>query len=384
MKHLTLIFICLSFISCGNLSENYRGIGATDFVSKVQLVKQGQLIIELDSVTPPRVTSYVYLPDEEALVIMNVINNSLYKYNLNSGELMSIETFPKEGPEGVGQFANTTEFVYQGDSIFFHDRSRRTLVIVGASRNVIYKTAFSKKYDSTPYGMWDNWINPYENGYSMSGAPTRSALKIVPDELDSLEFFFDPKDSSLTRLYMPIPEVYKGERWLPEVMRYFRQYNLRKKEYIYSWPISDSIYIKDAFGHLRSSYMGTNNYVRNVPLPSDVEPYVFNQKRKLDYYYEQGEYNFLYYDQFRNMLFRYAFSGIKDGQVDINTPFKDKNLFDRTLIISDGEYNKVGEFSADIYVPYVAVFTKDHILLLRETEDEDYLVFDQFKVDYNE
>ena len=130
--------------------------------------------------------------------------------------------------------------------------------------------------------------------------------------------------------------------------------------------------------------MGTNNYVRNVPLPDNVEPYVFNQKLKLDYYYEQGEYSYLYYDRFRDMLFRYAFSGIKEDRVDINTPFKNKDLFDRTLIISDGNYNKIGEFNADMYLPYVSIFTEESIFLLREVEDEDFLVFDKFKVLLNE
>lgn len=388
MRLTTSLSISLIFgiflISCGKKSSEPVEFETSNLESPVRLIKNGQLILEIDSVTPADVTAYAHLPDDNAILIMNIFTNSLYKYSLETGDLLSIDAYPVEGTNAVGEFKNTTELYVQGDSIIFHDRNSQNLIIVDSEKRIIHKTNFRKNYVQVPYGMWSNWINPYKDGYSLSAALIYYAFDIIPNSVDSTEFFYNPKTEELSRLYLPIPDVYKGKRWLAEVMRYYREYNPKTNDYVYSWPISDSLFVKDQLGNVRGYYMGAESYKKNVPLPDRWRPVVADLKRKLDYYYEQGKYSYLYYDQSRDLLFRFAFSGIKTGRVDINDPFGDTDLFDQTLVIGDGKYNKIGEFNADGYVSSVALFTEKGILLLKEVEDEDYLVFDRFKLGNNE
>tara|TARA_Y100001933_G_C18991661_1_gene560845 strand:- start:1313 stop:2266 length:954 start_codon:yes stop_codon:yes gene_type:complete len=315
---------------------------------------------------------------------MNVYTNSLYTYDITSGSLKNIEEFPIEGANGVGKFTNVTEFYYHGDTLLFYDRTQKMLIAVDSARRVIFRNAFGKKHTQTPYGMWSNWINPEGEGYSMTGSAVSYSFLDIPDNVDSLEFSFDPIKEELIKSYLPIPKSYTNKSWLTEVLRYYREFNFHTNEYIYSWPISDSIYVKDKNNQITPYYMGTKNIGDIQPLPSNIsnkESIIMNVQRKLNFYYEQGAYSYLYYDKYRKLLFRCAFSGIKEGRVDINNPYGDTNLYDRYLIVSDSAYNKIGEFNLDDYLPNVIVIYSEGLLLLRKVEDEDYLVFDRFLIE---
>ncbi|RKQ50628.1 uncharacterized protein DUF4221 [Roseivirga pacifica] len=376
-----LLYIVLNCFSCGESTDDDH------FDSKVILSKVGQIELSLDSLTANVVTSYFHLKTDSTdyFALLNIYTNSIYLYDLETSLLDRIISYPEEGPNGVGKFTNVTEFVMDGDTTFFYDRTKKVLYVSGADKELLLKHPFGMMNPESPYGMWGDWISKTDrNIYNLSGAVVKYSFQDIPYGLDSLEFELNLMTNEVKKSFLPIPIEYVNGSWLTESLRYYRVFDSGDRSFIYSWPISDSIFVKAPDNKISSFYLGSDKVKQRIPLPQNKEKVLMDFQRKASFLYEQGSYANLYYSPEQSLFMRFAYSGVKDGQVDANAPYADTTLYEKYIILGDENFNKVGEFRSNQYSPNAVLFREGYIYLLRNTDDEDHLVFDKFELISNE
>lgn len=311
---------------------------------------------------------------------MNIYTNAIYNYDTETGRLLNVDHYDIDGPNGVGDFSNVTEFVRFGDSTIIYDRVLKNLIITNEDKQIVYKKSFGMTTTDSPYGMWGDWIVQSDEGYDLSGSAVSMSFQTVSTSSDSLDFRLNVHSDSLYKSYLPLPSEYIGQKWLTEMLRYYRSFNPDKEEFIYSWPITDSVFVKGKNGIIKSYLLSTENIAKPPPLPNDPERVLMDPSNKARFLFENGYYSYSYYDPFRKLVLRFAFSGIKEGRVNMNALFDNPDDFDMTMIISNDNYEKLAEFSADEYYPNVVFFKKDGIYLLKRSDNEDEITFERFSI----
>lgn len=377
-----LAFVLVLFtLSCKENPSSFKVQSHAEVTEKLTLEAIDSLIIPLDSTTSNIITSFKYKKDSlnEYFVNLNTFNNSLYYFNLNTKRYDKIRKFEAEGPNGVGQFTNATDFLFKGDSVIFYDRQTKRLTIVDDNNNVLFRHAFGLKTQQSPYGRFGDWLVHDTNGvYNFSTSAVSYSFKPITTLPDSLELLFDPKSSTERRSYLPLPDVYQNQSWLIEHLIYYRVHDSDRDISAYSFPVDNRIFYKDASGNVRSKYMGSEKVKDIRPLPS-IET-AGQMPTKMKYYFSQGGYGHLYHDPLRNLYLRYGFSGIGEQYININAPLEDTSRFDKVLIVSDEDFNKVGELQNDLMLSYAVFFRPKGIYILRKTDDEDILLFDIYEI----
>lgn len=100
-------------------------IAASSCTTKVGSFETGDLVdriidtlyLEKDTLTRSLPYEFKYLMQDEKPFLFGIAGNKLYKYDYQTGELLSTFTFEKEGPDGIGGFVSGNLITDQG--IFF-------------------------------------------------------------------------------------------------------------------------------------------------------------------------------------------------------------------------------------------------------------------------
>jgi len=384
MKKLKLVnqLIILSlFLSSCSKKETHLIQTSPKIVNSLGLVHIGSLNIPLDSVTSNVITSFQHVRDRgnEYFTFINTFTNSIYYYNLGSNEIDNIRHFDIEGPNGVGKFNNVTVHKILNDSIIFYDRERKRLTIVDEENKVVHRKSFGLKVAQTPYGRFGDWLINIGSSYNFSTSAISLAFKEVKELPDSLELIYNPSNNTQKKSYLPLPDIYLNHKWLIEHLFYYRAFDPSSGITSYSFPADNRIFFKKTNGKIESKYMGSDKVKSVNPIPSIS--IVRNMETKMNYFFNQGSYGHLYFDPYRNLYFRYAFSGIDEQWIDINQPLADTSRFDKLLIISDSNFNKIGEFQNDLLLSYAIFFRPNGIYVLRKTNDEDTMTFDIYNIE---
>lgn len=374
-KSIWLACLFISLVSCGSDKKPSRPIPEINFT--VDAVKTGTLKIPLDSVTSNNLTAFQTLSrnGNDYFTFLNYFNNSIYYYNLKTQTYDSIQQFPVEGPNGLGKFESTTRYEFLGDSMMFYSRGTLQLSIVNKKKEVVFKYNFGREGKTAPYGMMSGWVFRTDQGFNFS-AVARTPFEVMTDLPDSLEFDFLLKTKEIKNKYNPLPVIYKNEIWMLEQFRYSRAEN--KDITAYSYPIDPYVQIRKADGSFSSKYFGSKIVKPIEPIASIK---VAQDLRTAgQYYFGQGRYEYIYYDPFRKLFLRSAYSGMNEDLVDINNRYGDTTSFDKVLIIGDEELNIKGELTNDRMREHVVFFQESGVYILTETNDEDYLTFDIYDI----
>jgi|GEM_PF-1585199 len=372
---LFIVYLAFFLIACGSERKPVQPVPEIDF--SVDAVKTGTLKIPLDSVTSNNVTAFQTLSKNGAnyFTFLNYFNNSIYYYNLETQAYDSIQQFPEEGPNGLGKFESTTRYEFLGDSIMFYSRGTLQLNIVNKKKDVVFKYNFGKEGKIAPYGMMSGWIFRTDIGFNFS-AVARTPYVVMNDLPDSLEFGFSLETKEVENKYNPLPVAYQNEIWMLEQLRYNRAEN--KKLRVYSYPIDPYIHIRQQDGSFSSKYFGSKIVKPVVPIASIK--IAQDLQTAGQYYFGQGRYEYIYYDPFRKVFLRSAYSGMYEDLVDINNRYGDTTSFDKVFIIGDDELSIKGELKNDRMREHVVFFQENGIHILVETNDEDLLTFDIYDI----
>lgn len=367
-----LTTVCILFlVSCAENESNH-----SKYEPSVELVRKGSLVIPLDSVTPPFATSFQYYHDgtDGYFSFMNRFNNSIYHFNIDKNEYARIDSFPIEGPNGVGRFKNTTQFVLHSDSTFLYDRGSKRLIILDNLNNVVFKHSFGLKAPLTPYGMRGDWLIFDKHRLDFSSSTISFGYSIIEELPDSLELTLDIRSGKEKRVHLPLPNKYAGKMWRSEHLSYYRVLDASRKRRVYSFPIDDEVLIKDEFGMIYSKSLGVSfideiEPMENLNMASDMQ----RMNKNL---FGQGMYGKMYYDPFRDIYLRLATSGIREDKLGFNRPYEDTTAFSKTLILGNGNLEKIGELNGHSLNHSVIFFRPDGIYILKVSDEEDYMIFD--------
>ena len=337
-----------------------------------EAIRTGTLKIPLDSVTPNRPVAFQTLRQNGAdyFTFINHYTNSLYYFNLKTKTYDKVVQFAKDGPNGIGKFDNTTEYEFMGDSIMFYSRSSLQLTIVNGQNEVVFKHNFAEQGQTAPYGMTRGWAFRTKDGFNFSSVVQTPYVELN-DLPDSLAFDFSLQDKTVKKVYSPLPEAYRGEMWMLEQLRYHRAAS--EKLRVYSYPIDQHMQYRTASGEFKSKYFGTKSMQPIEPI-AGIEV-AQDMQSSGQYYFGQGRYSSVYYDPYRKLFLRAAYSGMNKEAVNINKPYGDTTKFDKLFVIGDEQLNVIGELQNDKMLAHITFFQPNGIYVLEETDDEDHLTF---------
>jgi hypothetical protein len=362
-----------AFISCcnSNTLKNDQTIPNIDFA--IDAIKIGTLKIPLDSVSSNKPSSFKILSKngEDYFTFLNTFNNSIYYFNLKTQIYDSIQQFPEQGPNGLGKFKSDTRYEFMGDSILFYHRSTLQMIIVNAKKEVIYKYNFGKEGKTAPYGMTSGWAFKTDEGFNFSSV-AQTPFVVMIDLPDSLEFEFSLDTKQVQNKYNPLPKVYEGKMWMLEQMRYYRAENDEIR--VYSYPVDDYIQVRETDGSFTSKYFGSQKVKPIVPIAS--MEVAMDMETGGKYYFGQGRYSNIYYDPFRKLFLRAAYSGMNEDLFDMNNLYGDTTSFDKVFIISDENMRIKGELQNDCMIEWIVFFQPNGIYVLIDNGDEEHLTFD--------
>jgi hypothetical protein len=188
-----------------------------EFSTTHSLEKVGEYKLDLDSTTSNLITSYQFINSEndslDYFVLMNTYSNSLYFYNLENSEIDKIQNFEIEGPNGIGKFNTSTEFMYSnsGDRLIIYDRKYKRLDILDSMGNIMHHKMFGLTTPETPYGRFGTWLVVNGNDLNFSTSASKKAFLTVNTPLDSLELRYDIATGEQKKSFMPLPDKYKNK-----------------------------------------------------------------------------------------------------------------------------------------------------------------------------
>lgn len=391
---LILLFASTTFSSCkkSNYSVNE---GREKHYKEICFTKTKSYQLSIDSIMLPKIEYLDYDDEMQQLNLLNVYNNNIYKYQINSD--LEIEPFEIVDLKIDGRI---TGFIHLGiDSILVIDGSNSNLMLLNHKEK---KTLWSVE----PYAEIRNIINLYlESGKDLSSLksvfygtsyvnddnrfirerdkiyfpllgtePTRTGVTIKGQFVPSVASI-DLK-SGIVDYVIPFSEVYEGRDWGNGF--YFRHSSIasfKKGKLLVSFPADHNLFVWDfKKNSFEKFYAGA--YAISEIIPKNGKPEYIRLSDD-DWGDTQPRYRKVLYDKYKNIIYRIAtLPSKKDGLT--------KSYYCPIIVVVlDGDMNYLGEWTLPNPEQYgcPSIFvSKEGLNIQREnTKDEGHIFFEVFE-----
>ncbi len=361
----------------------------TDFEYLEHFVEEVVLFLDDSTSNEFIYSQYFNNGNEEFLMALNPIINSVDKYSLDDGNLSKRIKFPREGPEGINSVLQGFTYA-SSDSIFvFIKGSLRGSIIINESGEFVKRlTPLLDK--SAHFGL--------VNHVSTAGNPTRlfgNRLHFMqfplfdvynPSNINgkyplSLEYDLT-KDQIFYDSTITYPEVYWDKIW-PVYDLVFSREIISDSIYLVSWPILDSLIVVDKRNNQIKKVSAKSSFFSSKQVSLNAAP---NQAEQNEIVLGQFRYRQIIFDSYRKLYYRLVTHPLDETINKAFIPNIDEQKF--SIIVLDENFNFIKEvvFPSKSYSPFNVYVGEKGIILMKnnyfdENHNEDELVLHIFNLE---
>lgn len=320
--------ICLSlFFSCKN-EVNFSHL---EF-NKLRLTDS--LVIKLpDSIYPGEVYwDFNKVGDDEFLFNANFPLSKIYPYNISKNEWLEVMDYSSDGPNGVGMA--TGFYVKNFDSTYIFSGYNHIINLFKYDSIIIKKDNIFPDFDvnlflyrkakyveNTLFLPGTDFLN-YDKPEGVNKGKVLLKYNVLTGENEAIINF---------------PDEYKNRVWSKEYV--FAPFIINDNHLIISYAKSPYIYKYDLDGNLVSRHDAHSKY---VSIPDDLGKNADSSGEKAkNIYYENGFYNYLFYDQENQLYYRIAKHLSLQNKTSQDT--SSLNHMDISIVVLDEDLNYLGE-----------------------------------------
>lgn len=392
MKNIITAFspiLCLLFaVSCqGDANDTYTfpKTATTDFDDIWTLEKVGTKTFELDSTMGIQSQSIQYYKENntEKVSILNPLDRSLHIYDYQTGQLTNKIKFELEGEHGIGSPSNMGHYMDRSDSIFLFNHWENRVYLLNENAKVLNRYNLGDTTLTYESFLMINSSSPaFKKGSTLYITAQNSGINNAESELlIALEL-----KTSKIRRYVKGSDFMQKAFWGP-----FTTYTLStsfdtKRERIITSVGKDPEVRRFTIQELSTAsdevVLGSKYVPAFQAFPKkDDKPTLFGYSYReiSSETNKKALYMSIIYNENKDLYYRMLLLPRTDEEYKLGL-----DGMTRTVIISDGELKKVGEFklpTGEHKIDYH--FMNDqglHLVNLKEFEkDEDKLVFDIYQ-----
>jgi DNA-binding XRE family transcriptional regulator len=386
LKYCVIIFVfCL--YSCDSGTNNQKNDQGN--FNSLRLSSTNEFItLPLDSLTGFKHLSFSINSngaEDDWISFINSQTNSLYIYSLKDREIIRVNKFAKEGPEGIGSMMATSHLLHNLDSIFIYNPNLGTLFLFDGDTHLInkFKVVDFKKPDlkiiPEPIGLAKFQIIgkeiffPSTLAQRLNDYSNISSQTIVNIETGAVRYDF------------VFPKVYSNAYW-GSAFKYCSTLTFDGQNILVNFPIDEEIHIQNIENQTNSKAKIPSNQISTFkPMDEDIK---FGTKPRDDSFYSiQDVYSFsnsdfagLLYDQFRNVYYRIVYARptldeVKNGDW----------IPDISIITFDRQFQILSEIllEKEKYDPSMMGISRNGLLIARKdlfSNDENNLSLEIFRL----
>jgi hypothetical protein len=393
-------FVVLNFIfflSCTKIVVNENDLkGKFKATYTLEKNDEGKKKFVLDSESTQKIRCVQLFEDASNdsvyFTFLNRHNYSIYFYDFKTGDFFKKIELEKEGPNGVYPYVTDGYYIHSYDSIYYYSYNTDYLYLLNHKGEKYHTINYMADY--TNMKSWDmerfrkNRIPP------MLQLSTGKPMYKIDDTLylcgemteefgrvDSINHLLlttiDTKRDDSIDFHVGYPESYREGNWGEN---YFRQVfwcmNPTTKLFLVSFPNDHYIYQTDLkqvnkiyAGSMYAGDIKSVDYPTVIPLPKD---------KRMSHYFENYSYSAIIYDKYRNVYYRMVEHPWKEYHQGMDWMPWLKQL---SIVILDKDLHFIGETMLDMEYRLSAsrfMLTTEGLLLHKQTDDEDELIFDLF------
>lgn len=378
---ISIALLTLLFISCGG--GNVRNNRAKEFKNQCTLERTGEQVYPLDKNTSGNIEYLQYIANDSLLrfSFLNSHTNSIYLHDAESGKLLNIIEFDKEGTNGVGSIQGYC--YHNDDSIFVYEYGSGMVRLANNQGEVI--TAYpmfdaeailndTTKFLTSPYV--ESRLPMLYRGDKLimgGGFLAETTLEKADNTFVTLMYDVVNRTAAYANSY---PEQYRKYDWGGGF--FYRQPSMAmtpEGRLLISFPADHNLWNYDPVTQKRDSlYAGSRLIEKIVPFGTEKKkfPDEVPEQRLSDWYYSQPSYESIFADPYKHLYYRIARLP--------NAEHRPATLNDKpvVVIVLDKDLNYLGEDLLPEGVPYDtfnAYVSPEGLNIRIWNNDEDHLTF---------
>ncbi|WP_162633206.1 DUF4221 family protein [Echinicola strongylocentroti] len=326
MRYFTCFLLASLLFSCNNNSNEkhvFTSGSLTDLV-------RDTLWIEKDINTQWLGTDFTYLEKDGKSVLGQFNGHRLLLYDVETGDLLSAQSFKEEGPNGIGSFISGS--LISQDSMLFLS-SGKQLIVADHGGKVLTRHDLPA-HENTVRGSshYATFVhNPiYLKGNNVTVTDVPFVLKAPMLEYEDWLLQYNMQTGEERYVRFPFPEKYEGFLDDSEFCHYSHAYSESRKEHYISFAADDKLLcIKDGKSYwVDAGSNKTMEFLRGTTEKSG-EYIVFNPNP------ESSQYGTLQYSPWHQVLVRAA-------KLSVGSEHKVEN---RSFIVLDKSLTKTAELA---------------------------------------
>lgn len=377
MKRLAIFFtILLFFTSCNKEKISFKNIYSLTLVDTVEF--------PLDSLSKADFSQFLDGNNERSIYMLNRFQNAIYKYNYNTLALDSILSFRKSGNANFGTI--DAFLVKNSDSIYLYNSNKPIIYLTNRKGEFLKKYEFFQADDVHLTPEIDNQNKAFFNDGKLyfTHRGLRKAYKKNVSFPNTTVSSLNLDDGSFD-FELPFPDVYKNKVWGLQFYNLTSTFNPKNKTRVYSYMINENILTIDSLGNIKTYYAGSEHFDKTNPI-SEKELDFMEVRQEVNIMYSSSYFYNIYYDQFNDMYFRFAFLPIyqytEAKNLMLSELVREKRF---SVVILNKDFVKQGEYilpnlSYDINNVF---FTENGMHILNKNSEEDIMKYDIYNLNKN-
>ncbi|WP_294627016.1 DUF4221 family protein [uncultured Bacteroides sp.] len=351
----------------------------------------GQKTFVLDERTSVMVEYLQYINDSanNILSFINYPTNTVYMYDYDNGLLLDTIRYDKEGNNGVGEVQGYC--FLNRDSIFVYQYGNPVVHLTNGQGEILWSKALFENFERKERVM-------YPEPYLMTNNPMKYADgKLILNGFISGETSHETKENRpVTMLYKiddaslkflnPYPMQYVEYNWGGGFTHRLPYTDLDNKgNLLISFPADHNLWRCNVINHQTDSlYAGSEMIEYTEPYAASKEEVaIIDEYRVFEWYMTTPSYEGIFYDKYRDLYYRIA--RLPDTNYKLGNRGNNKPVI---IIVLDSRLHYLGE---EILPPAKegnyrinnCFVSKDGLNIQVLTDDEDKLIFEQYKVVVN-
>ena len=376
--YITLFLVTILLQSCNSNSK--------EITTPQELVSEGELVsLTIDDQTSNVSDGLVHFQDKNGswLFKLNMMNNEIQLYNLDSKSLEKKIIFEEDGPEAVPNILGI--HVQAMDSIFLFGYPLYSLQLTDTSgaikANYNYEPPFNY-LAAFVHNAHYNYTPILRGNKLLVNTKFDGDLRTIPDDTlatKSFSYTIDLENSEVNLLPITWPAGYNasGSKLLEFSMASDGE-NL-----VYSLVADHDLYVSDLDGKFLKTVAAKSKYI-DQSFPS------FNEAtdgfKTMKYVYASDRYERLLYDEYRGVFYRFVFPKVEvQNEEEITQLRRFPRKF--AVMILDKDLNVLGEtlMPENTYYPNNSFVSKEGLYISinhpdNPNNEEDQMGFEVFKL----
>ncbi|MCE7054895.1 DUF4221 domain-containing protein [Algoriphagus sp. AGSA1] len=378
--------VLVSIISGGLLFLQSCGSGSDNITTPQELVTDGEVLsLQIDSQTSNVSDGLFAYEDKNGswLFNLNMSNNEIQLYNLDSGKMHKRIVFDLEGPNGVGFVQGF--FVHSMDSIFLFGFPDGELHLSDTTAKVISKINYEPPaghdfafihnayFVSDPILLGDKLL--VKTRPNMRASEATSAY--LSDKKLTYSIDLNSNEVTLSKMGYPADYTLGGAKLLDFSMA------RAEDKLVYSFIADHNLYVSDLEGEVHSVVPAKSQYLEQT---FQSFPDITDRTALQSYLFASDRYERVLYDKYRGVFYRFVFPKVAiENEEEINQLRRFPRKF--SVMILDKELNILGEklMPENTYYPGNSFVGEEGLYISINHPDnpknrEDLMSFEVFKL----